>query len=109
MLAKKNSSKATPIPRALRKRVEELLQENYAFMDSPIFRRKNIEAELFTEDAERDLPLTTWYQPTRDDAFEGRVRRCSAAHEGSGRAAHVPALQLRQASAQPASAQGEAR
>lgn len=73
MLAKKINLKATPIPRALRKRVEELLQENYAFMDSPIFRRKNIEAELFTEDAEQALPLTAWYQPTRDDAFENGV------------------------------------
>src|SRR3954466_164195 len=58
------------LPRALRARVEPLLEENYAFMDSPLFRRRNIEAELFTEDAERALPLTSWYQPTRDDAFE---------------------------------------
>ncbi len=68
---KLNTGKRSPaIPRALRARAEALLDENYAFMDSPLFRRKNIEAELFTEDAERSLPLTSWYQPTRDDAFE---------------------------------------
>ena len=62
--------RSSPIPRALRERVELLLEENYAFMDSPVFRRRNIETELFTEDAEAALPLTSWYQPTRDDAFE---------------------------------------
>jgi hypothetical protein len=64
------SAKRSPIPRALRERAEALLAENYAFMDSPLFRRKNVETELFTEDAEAALPLTSWYQPTRDDAFE---------------------------------------
>jgi RNA polymerase sigma factor (sigma-70 family) len=67
---KKKNVKRTPIPRALRAQVEALLDENYAFMDSPMFRRKHVDAELFTEDAERALPLTSWYQPTRDDAFE---------------------------------------
>ncbi len=65
-----SSKRAPAIPRTLRARAESLLEENYAFMDSPLFRRRNIEAELFTEDAERALPLTSWYQPTRDDAFE---------------------------------------
>jgi RNA polymerase primary sigma factor len=64
------SVKRSPIPRALRERAEGLLAENYAFMDSPLFRRKNVETELFTDDAEAALPLTSWYQPTRDDAFE---------------------------------------
>ena len=35
--------RAAPVPRALRARVENLLEENYAFMDSPIFRQRNIE------------------------------------------------------------------
>jgi RNA polymerase sigma factor (sigma-70 family) len=56
-----------PIPRATRERVMRLLLENYAYMDSPTFRRKRVEEELFTEDAQRELPLTSWYQPTRDD------------------------------------------
>lgn len=73
LLARKNTPKRSPIPRALRQRVEELLLENYAFMDSPLFKRKGVEAELFTEDAERSLPLTSWYQPTRDDAFENGI------------------------------------
>jgi RNA polymerase sigma factor (sigma-70 family) len=67
---KKNLTRRSPIPRALRTRAELLLQENYAYMDSPMFRRRSAEAELFTEEAERALPLTSWYQPTRDDAFE---------------------------------------
>jgi len=66
--------KATPIPRELRRRVEALLEENYAFMDSPMYRRRGVEAELFafekTEGHEPPLPLTSWYQPTRDEALD---------------------------------------
>jgi RNA polymerase primary sigma factor len=51
----------------MREKVLRLLQENFSFMDSPTFRRKHVERELFTEDAVRELPLTSWYQPTRDD------------------------------------------
>jgi RNA polymerase primary sigma factor len=69
-LAKKNTPKRSPIPRDLRLRAEELLRENYAFMDSPLFRHRNVESDLFSEGAEAALPLTSWYQPTRDDAFE---------------------------------------
>jgi RNA polymerase sigma factor (sigma-70 family) len=56
-------------------------------MDSPVFRRKNIEAELFTfdEGVEPALPLTTWYQPTRDEAldhaFTGAPQLMKAAEE----------------------------
>jgi len=57
-----------PVSRALRAKVEPLLLESYAFMDSPVFKRKNIEHELFGLEAESALPLTSWYQPTRDDA-----------------------------------------
>lgn len=58
------------MPKALRERVERLLTENYAFMDSPAFRRKHIEVELFSQ-SEPVLPKTAWYQPTRDEASEG--------------------------------------
>jgi RNA polymerase sigma factor (sigma-70 family) len=54
----------------LRSRAEAFLEENYAFMDSPLFRHKHVETELFSDGAEATLPLTSWYQPTRDDAFE---------------------------------------
>lgn len=67
---KKTPARRTAIPRALREQALALLDENYAYMDSPVFRRKNIEAELFTPDAERALPLTSWYQPTREDALD---------------------------------------
>jgi RNA polymerase sigma factor (sigma-70 family) len=68
----KHSPQVTPrVPRALRARVEPLLAENYAFMDSPVFRRRSLEAELFTfDEGEPALPLTAWYQPTRDEALE---------------------------------------
>jgi RNA polymerase sigma factor (sigma-70 family) len=59
-----------PIPRATRQKVEALLSESYAFMDSPIFRRKNIEEELFDFQAEPQLPMVSWYQPTRDEAVD---------------------------------------
>ncbi len=56
-----------PVLRSIRERVTRLLEENYAYMDSSAFRRKHVEEELFTEDAQRELPLTSWYQPTRVD------------------------------------------
>jgi RNA polymerase sigma factor (sigma-70 family) len=60
------------VSRAVAKRVEELLAGNYAFMDSAIFAQKNIEKELFTFDEEEPrLPMTSWYQPTRED-LEGQ-------------------------------------
>jgi len=69
--------KASPsprVPRELRARVEPLLAESYAFMDSPVFRRKHVEQDLFkfeqTGGHEPPLPLTTWYQPTRDEALD---------------------------------------
>jgi RNA polymerase sigma factor (sigma-70 family) len=66
------AGRAAPVPRELRRRVEALVNENYAFMDSPIFRRRNIEKDLFTfeDDQEPALPMTAWYQPTRDDAVD---------------------------------------
>ncbi len=69
-VTKIQTTRAAPIPRALRQRVMGLLSENYAYMDSPTFRHKNVERELFTPDAERELPLTSWYQPTRDDLHD---------------------------------------
>ncbi len=70
-MTRKEEKRQTAVPKALRTRVEELLKENYAFMDSPIFRRKNIEKELFTfeQDQEPVLPMTSWYQPTRDEVL----------------------------------------
>src|SRR5688572_3737359 len=71
--AKKNKTKAPPKPAALPKsmlqRVEVLLEANYAFMDSPVFKQRGIEKELFTFEAQREpeLPMTAWYQPTRDE------------------------------------------
>jgi RNA polymerase sigma factor (sigma-70 family) len=66
---RKKARRASPVPRALRERVERLLTESYAYMDSPVFRNRNIEKELFTftEDKEPELPRTAWYQPTRED------------------------------------------
>ena len=55
------------VPRALRARIETLLAENYAFMDSPVFKQRGIEKELFNFEVEPALPLTSWYQPTREE------------------------------------------
>jgi RNA polymerase primary sigma factor len=63
-------ARAASVPRALRERVETLLLENFAFMDSPIFRERNIEKQLFDFEHEPELPMTSWYQPTRDEAVE---------------------------------------
>ena len=63
--------RASPIPRALRQQAEKIIVDNYPFMDSQIFRRKALEAELFTwENEEPALPLTSWYQPTREEVAD---------------------------------------
>jgi RNA polymerase sigma factor (sigma-70 family) len=70
--------------RALCSRVESLLLENFAFMDSCVFRRKYVEKELFALNSEPQLPPTSWYQPTRDDASKGALatpKTMSAAEE----------------------------
>jgi len=79
-------AKAPGVPRALRERVETLLGENYAYMDSPIFRQRGLEKELFTfeQDREPQLPKTDWYQPTREeiaDAISGAPQLMKAAEE----------------------------
>jgi RNA polymerase primary sigma factor len=75
MMNRKEEKRLSPVPKALRTRVEELMKENYAFMDSPVFRRKNIERELFTfeENHEPALPMTSWYQPTRDEVLDVKI------------------------------------
>jgi len=65
-----SNSGARVIPRALRHKAEALLAESYAFMDSPIFRRKHLEKELFNFEIEPQLPMVAWYQPTRDEAVD---------------------------------------
>jgi len=55
------------VPRVLRQRVEALMGENYAFMDSPVFKQRGIEKQLFDFEVEPQLPLTSWYQPTREE------------------------------------------
>src|SRR5262249_34656937 len=70
---RRKTQRAAPVPRELRAKVESLLLENYAFMDSPVFRHKNIERELFDMTREPELPRVAWYQPTRDDALSPNV------------------------------------
>src|SRR5437868_2154244 len=45
---RKSAARKGSIPRAIAARVEEILATPYAFMDSPIFKQRNIEKELFT-------------------------------------------------------------
>jgi len=69
----KKPTRQPPVPRTLRARVELLLEENYAFMDSPTFHERSVEKDLFGPDAEKELPMTSWYQPTRDDLELGAM------------------------------------
>jgi RNA polymerase sigma factor (sigma-70 family) len=73
MTKKKKPTRQPPVPRILRARMETLLEENYAFMDSPLFHQRTVEKEIFGPDAEKELPLTSWYQPTRDDFELGNM------------------------------------
>src|SRR5688500_7679880 len=66
----KVSPRQKPIPRALRARAEQVLAENYPFMDSETFKQRGLEQTLFdfTEvGGEPELPMTSWYQPTREE------------------------------------------
>ena len=73
-MIRNETKRQTSISRRYCVRVEELLRENYAYMDSPMFRRKNIEKELFTfDEQEPALPMTSWYQPTRDEVLNVSV------------------------------------
>lgn len=73
------------VPRALRQRAEQYLAGSYAFMDSPLFKQRGVEKELFTFDKEPSLPMTSWYQPTREDllnsAITGAPQLMSASEE----------------------------
>jgi RNA polymerase primary sigma factor len=64
---KRISPSRRPIPREMRSRVEALLEEDYSFMDSPVFKQRGIEKELFEFDKEPELPMVGWYQPTREE------------------------------------------
>ena len=64
---------AGPVPRLLREKALQIYNVEYDFMDSEVFDQKGVERALFeVDEAEKSLPFTTWYQPTRDEAFEGR-------------------------------------
>ncbi len=64
------SAKSATIPRVMRQKVEAILKESYAFMESLLFGRKEIESDLFDFNKEPELPTTSWYQPTRDEALD---------------------------------------
>ena len=64
---------AGPVPKLLREKALHIYNTEYDFMDSEVFDQKGVERALFeVDEAEKSLPFTTWYQPTRDEAFEGR-------------------------------------
>jgi RNA polymerase primary sigma factor len=69
----RSTRRQSPIPRTVRQKVELLLEESYAFMDSPIFKQRDIEKQLFDFEVEPQLPLTAWYQPTRDEAVDEAI------------------------------------
>jgi RNA polymerase sigma factor (sigma-70 family) len=66
------TARSSGLPKALRAKVEPLLGQTYAFMDSPIFREPGIEKKLFDE-GEPTLPMVAWYQPTRDEAVDESI------------------------------------
>lgn len=85
LIAKPSAAARVSIPRPMRQRAEQILTENFAFMDSVVFHKKNAERDLFVEDAVPELPLTSWYQPTREEMLEngitGAPKLMSAAEE----------------------------
>ena len=61
------------IPRALRKQAEQFLATPFPYMESALFKQRNLENELFRFDKEPELPLTSWYQPTREDVLNAEL------------------------------------
>ena len=59
------------VPKTVRDQVEQLLAADFSYMDSPVFRKKNIERELFEQENEPELPPTRWYQPTATELEDG--------------------------------------
>ena len=88
MIANKKPAapRSESIPRVMRQKVEALLEENYAFMDSPIFKQRILERQLFAfEEHDGDepaLPLTSWYQPTRDEAIDETMKHAPQLMKG---------------------------
>jgi len=84
-MSARSNVQGTTVPRAMRQKVEQILKESYAFMDTPLFARKDIEEELFNFEHEPQLPMTAWYQPTRDEvidqAIQGAPQLMTAAEE----------------------------
>ena len=89
MTAKPNkpANRSEAIPRAMRAKAEALLEENYAFMDSPVFKQRNIEKNLFAfeehQGHEPALPLTSWNQPTRDEAIDETMSQAPQLMKGA--------------------------
>jgi len=61
------------VPREIRAKIEPLLELEFAYMDSPLFKNRGIEKQLFGQELP-DLPLVAWYQPTRDDVADEQGR-----------------------------------
>ncbi len=68
MAAETTTKRRSPVPRALRQEAERILATSIDYMDSAIFRHRNIERDLFSYQVIPPLPQTRWYQPTREEA-----------------------------------------
>ncbi len=71
----KQSSKPRPEradAKTIRK-AEALLAQSYPYMDSPLFKEPGTEKTLFDFEVEPQLPMTSWYQPTREDLLNHEI------------------------------------
>src|SRR5688572_29808394 len=66
-IEKKTPLRSKGVSRIVTPRVEALLGANYAFMDSEFFKQRGVEKQLFDFEVEPQLPMTSWYQPTREE------------------------------------------
>ena len=66
-------TQSTTIPRAMRQRVEAILDESYAFMESTIPPTRTLRRRCSTSSQEPQLPMVSWYQPTRDEAVDQTI------------------------------------
>jgi RNA polymerase primary sigma factor len=66
----------------LRQRAQTILAGTYTYMDSPTFKDRNVERDLFDNAVEPELPPMRWYQPTiADDSNNATTPRLMKTQE----------------------------
>ena len=77
----RSTCQTRPIRRALREYALRIIAGSYSFIDSPVFRRRGIEAELMEAEVQTPLPPIAWYHPTAEEGGNASSPRLMDAEE----------------------------